>query len=118
MNILNDDILNNSQKDNNIPVDFIDDGNRYVIYADVCGIPKEDIDIGIKGQVLMINATREFGVKSGFHLSEIKTGKLCKVIELKSDIDIKKVTAEYNHGLLKIVIPKVKDENAVKIEIM
>ena len=51
-------------------------------------------------------------------MSEIKTGKLCKVIELKSDIDIKKVTAEYNHGLLKIVIPKAKDENAVKIEIM
>ena len=63
------DILNNSQKDNNIPVDFIDDGNRYVIYADVCGIPKEDIDIEIKGQVLMINATREF--------EELKAGFIC-----------------------------------------
>lgn len=117
MNILNDDILNNSQKDYNIPTDFIDDGTRCVIYADVCGIPKEGIDISVKGQVLMINANREFGVKSGFHLSEIKTGKLCKVIELKSDVDVKKITAEYSNGLLKIVIPKVKDENAIKIDI-
>lgn len=107
--------VNNSQKD--IPVNFIDDGDRYVIYADVCGIPKEDINISIKGQVLMINATREFEVKGGFQLSEIKTGKLCKVVELKSDIDVERVTAEYNKGLLKIVIPKEKDKNAVKIEI-
>jgi len=118
MNILNrDDNINNMQKDNNISVDFIDDGDYYIIYADLCGVTKEDIDIEIKGQVLMINAKREFEIKNGFHSSGIKTGKLCKVVELKSDIDVEKTVAEYNNGLLKIIIPKVKNENAMKIEI-
>ena len=114
-----DELVNNNENkhENKIPVDFIDDGNRYVIYADVCGVPKEKIDIQIKGQVLMIHAEREFEIKSGFHLSEIKTGMLFKVIELKPNVDVKNAVAEYNNGLLKITIPKIKDENAFKVEI-
>lgn len=112
-----EDIMNNVVKDNQIPIDFVDDGNRYVIYADMCGVAKEDIEIEIKGKVLMINAKREFGVKSGFHSSEIKTGNLCKVIELKSDIEPTKAVAEYNYGLLKIIIPKEQEHEAIKVKI-
>lgn len=112
-----EDLPNGNQKENHIPVDFIDDGDRYVIYADVCGVAKDKIDIEVKGQVLMIHAEREFEVKSGFHSSEIKTGKLFKVIELKPDAGIKKIVAEYNYGLLKITIPKIKDKNSFKVEI-
>jgi len=36
---------------------------------------------------------------------------------LKPNVDVKNAVAEYNNGLLKITIPKIKDENAFKVEI-
>lgn len=103
---------------NNIFTNFRDATDRYIIYADVCGVPKEEIDIQIEGQVLMIHAVRDFGVNTGFHTTdEIHNGNLCRVIELKSDLDINNVVAEYQHGLLKITIPKKKEKTTVKVKI-
>lgn len=104
-------------KKNDIPFVFIDNDDCYVIYADLCGIPKEKINVQIKGKVLMIEAERELGTKIGFHSDEIPIGKLCRVTELKTDVKVEDILAEYSNGLLKITIPKLKNMDTVKVEI-
>lgn len=110
--------MGDNNKDN-ILTNFIDDSNKYIIYADVCGVPKEEIKIQIKGRVFMIFANREFGAGStdGFHsLVQIKNGSLCRMIELQDNIDISNIIAEYKNGLLKVIIPKIK--NATEVDIV
>jgi len=50
---------------------------------------------------------------------EIKTNKVYKTINIPQNIDIKKATSKYNHGVLTVIIPKKRrhDVNLSKIEI-
>lgn len=108
-------MTNNTSKE--LLVSFTNDQNKYVIYADLCGVNKEDIHIEIKGRVLMIKAKRDFGMTNGFSKSEIAIGELFKIINLDDDIEREKTVAEYKDGLLKITIPKLKpDTYIVKIK--
>lgn len=112
---------NNMSKNNmhkyNIPISFYDDSSKYVIYCDLCGVNKSDIDVTLKGRVLAIKAKRDFGLNTGFKLSELAAGELFRLIELNEDVDVDSIVAEYNEGMLKITIQKLKSHDAVKIAI-
>lgn len=108
-------LRNNNSKE--ILTNFINGEKKYIVYADVCGVAKKDIEVKIKGKVLMITAKRELNTSNeGYHSSfEIKDGNLFKVIELEHDIDVQNSIAEYNNGLLKIIILKKEIENETNI---
>lgn len=93
-----------------IPINMEETTDNYYIYADACGTAKEDIQIELKGRVLTIKIKREFGRIDGYHINEISLGNLMKIIEFRDDIDKERVSASNENGLLKIIIPKRKDE--------
>ncbi|QUH22073.1 Hsp20/alpha crystallin family protein [Alkaliphilus sp. B6464] len=102
---------------NELMVSFTNDQDKYVIYADLCGVNKEDIHIEVKGRIMGIKAKRDFGITNGFSKTEIAIGELFKIINLEDDIEKEEIVAEYKDGLLKITIPKVKpDSYIVKVK--
>jgi HSP20 family protein len=44
------------------------------------------------------------------HWNEFRRNEVCRRIELPQEVDVKKVSAEFENGLLKIVAPKVTDK--------
>lgn len=59
--------------------------------------------ITISGEKARLNVEPE-----KFHRSERSTGKFCRTIELNTQIDPEKVSAEYINGILKITMPKAE----------
>ena len=87
--------------------DIIDLEDRIEIIGELPGINKEDIDVDFRGQYLRVKVLSK-PVKNEeykYLLQEIPSGCFYNKY-LISNIDIDGITASYENGLLKIVLPK------------
>ena len=76
-------------------------------------IKKEDLDIDIENDYLRINAKKFDETKEedkNFKHSEFSYGEFSRTIQLSEEIDIDKTEAKLEHGVLKIVAPKIYKE--------
>jgi HSP20 family protein len=92
-------------------IDIVEDGNDLVVTIDLPGFTKKDINLRIIGNVLSINAKREYEESLGIVYQRHRPTKLDKKIALPISIkDDEKVvaTAKYADGVvtLKVPIPK------------
>jgi len=103
--------------DISIPVKFIEKEDRYEVLAEIPGVEKENISIDINNDILTISAIKkEEKIKDSdkVHFSYIEYGEFKQSIKLPKDIDLENVEAEYENGILKIKLPKVKKEGNIK----
>ena len=105
----------------NPPMDFVENKDRYVLYADAPGMKKEDIDISFKDGILYVEGTREHekeigngGVK---YLLERRCGNFMRHFHLRVGIEEDKIEADYTNGVLKVTIPKSTKATARSIPI-
>lgn len=93
-----------------LKMDVKEDGQNYVVHAELPGIKKEDIHIAIDGGVVSITAERkqEKEVKEGERIlrSERYYGKVSRSFQLGQDIDEAKAVAKFNDGVLELTLPK------------
>ena len=92
-------------------IDIVEDGNDLVVTIDLPGYTKKDINLRIIGNILSINAKREYEESLGIVYQRHRPTKLDKKIVLPISIkDDEKVvaTAQYADGVvtLKVPIPK------------
>jgi HSP20 family protein len=92
-------------------IDIVEDGNDLVVTIDLPGFTKKDINLRIIGNILSINAKREYEESLGTVYQRHRPTKLDKKIVLPISIkDDEKVvaTAKYADGVvtLKVPIPK------------
>ena len=97
-----------------IDIDFIENKDTYFIKAIVPGIPKEDIIIEAGDNNITIEATfdsyfDEFKDDEEAELvaSSIKSGRCVKTVRFQNSIDLEKITAKFNNGIVFITIPKL-----------
>ncbi len=95
------------------PVDVYEtkDQQGYVVEASLPGVKPEDISITAIGDTLTISfATKgeEKVEKPNYVRRERYEGELRRTISLPTQIDPEKVQATYEHGVLKLVVPKVE----------
>lgn len=101
-------------------VDLSETTNEIVVRVEVPGMEKEDIDVSLEGKVLTVRGekkTEHEEKEENFHRVERKYGSFTRSIELPADVDVNKVKATYKGGVLKLNMPKVKSQNAKKIEV-
>ncbi len=88
--------------------DVEDKGDSYVLEAELPGMKKEDIDIQIENECLTISAVRkaeEEDKKRNYVKQERFYGSYSRSFDV-SGIDIDKIEASYNDGILTLVMPK------------
>jgi HSP20 family protein len=56
-------------------------------------------------------------VSAGYYYAERRIGAFTRVIPLQSEVDVKKASAKYKNGLLRVVLPKASHANARRIEV-
>lgn len=101
-------------------VDIYDDENRVVINAELPGIDKKDIVIDVKDRLLTLKGERstEKEVKEDkYHRRERAYGKFKRVFSLPAEVDPDKIKANFKDGILKIDIPKPKEQKPKKIAV-
>ncbi|WP_150460689.1 Hsp20/alpha crystallin family protein [Nesterenkonia ebinurensis] len=91
-------------------VDAHRDGENLVLQADLPGIdPENDISVELTGRTLTISGERR-SQNEAEGLREVRYGSFSRTVTLPADVDEGSITAEYTHGVLKVVVPGVYAE--------
>ncbi len=93
-----------------MPVEVTEKEKEYDIRAELPGVKKEDLDIDIDKNYLTIRAKKEEEVcedKNAYKKSEFRYGEFSRSVYLPQDIDMEKIDATLEHGVLKIKVPKL-----------
>ena len=80
----------------------------------------EDIKIDLNDSQLKVSGEREYETKSeneGWTHSERSFGSFQRMITLPKNIDSESLEANYNNGVLDVLIPKSAKSTARKIEV-
>lgn len=101
------------------PVDVYEDANGIVLYADMAGVSKERIDVRVEGDALIIEGEIGALFGGGLELShvEVAVPRYRRVFSLSKELDAQKVSAEYQHGVLKLRVPKVEHAQPRRIQV-
>ena len=93
-----------------VKVDVTESENAYMVKADLPGVDKQDIDVKIDGNVISISAKAERNkeLKEGERVvrSERYSGMISRSFSLECDIDENAATAQYQDGVLSLMLPK------------
>ncbi len=101
-------------------INLSEDNENYYLEALLPGVAEKDIDLSVTGNTLTLSGERvEEKAEEGrtWHRRERGSGKFLRTIELPSDIDGKKVSAEYRHGVLTVTMAKAESAKPKKIAI-
>jgi len=103
-------------------VDIYEEGNSIVLKADLPGLEKEDVDIHIADNILTVSGERkkeEKFEKGDYFRYERTHGSFYRRFELPTGIDVNKVKAHMENGVLELKLPRAEDatERSRKISI-
>jgi HSP20 family protein len=100
-------------------VSFEDDGNQFVLHADVPGLSEDDFQISLAGNTLTLRGERKLEVPEGYsaHRRERSPYRFAKSYELPARVDAEKVTATLKHGVLTLTLPKAAEAQARQISV-
>ena len=104
------DFSNNPAQPPAIKMDVKEDGDHYLVHAELPGVKKEDIHVVVEGNHVSITAEvkQEKEVREGERVlrSERYFGKVSRSFQLEQDIDDAKAAAKFNDGVLELTLPK------------
>ncbi len=101
-------------------VDIFDDGNNFVLSAELPGVSREDLDIDVKDNRLTIKGEKKLEnrtEKEGYLRVERSYGVFERSFFLDENVDRENIQAEYKDGVLRLVLPRKQDEPSKKIEV-
>ena len=93
-------------------VDINESSDTFIITADLPGIKKSDIKVKVEENILILNAERKIDKTSSdekYHFSERKSGTFSRSFKLPKSVKEEKITADFDNGVLSIIIPKAED---------
>ncbi|OGH98447.1 MAG: hypothetical protein A2104_09955 [Candidatus Melainabacteria bacterium GWF2_32_7] len=94
-------------------VELNEQNGNYQVKAELPGISKDDIDVEVGEDTVTIKAEtkkEEEEKKENTYRSELRYGKFIRTLELPSNIDNTKVSAEFKDGILTVTLPKTEEE--------
>lgn len=101
-------------------VDIFDDGNNFVLSAELPGVSREDLDIDVKDNRLTIKGEKKLEnntEKEGYLRVERSYGLLERSFFLDDNIDRENIQADYKDGVLHLTLPRKQEEPSKKIEV-
>jgi HSP20 family protein len=101
------------------PVDICESENEMVLFADMPGVPMENVEIDLDGDQLTIRgrALLGNGGNGALLLSEYRQGDYYRQFSLSKAIDRDKIEAMMKDGVLKVVLPKAEAVKPRKITV-
>jgi len=86
-----------------------EDNENYYIRAELPGITSNELDIQVAAEGVSISGERKIpaeGENVRYHRREREAGKFSRLISLPGKIDVNKVEASMENGVLKVTAPK------------
>jgi HSP20 family protein len=91
-------------------VNVFNDGEDFVVVAELPGVKKEDLDIQVHGDTLRIQGKTTIAYDAGasVHRRERAAGQFDRTLTLPTEIEAAKVSAEYRDGVLTLRLPRAE----------
>jgi HSP20 family protein len=101
-----------------MPVDVYRAGDEFVALIDVPGVNPESIEVTADEHVLTVKAERSETHQSADKLvTERRTGVFTRQLRLGDGLDVDRVQASYENGVLKVTIPVAEKAKPRKVQI-
>ncbi|WP_448721090.1 Hsp20/alpha crystallin family protein [Microbacterium natoriense] len=102
-----------------MPVDLFRDGEQYVLHADLPGVDPGSVDVDLDGSQLTIRAQRTADSREGVRwlARERGAGQFLRQFTLGEGVDLDKISASYESGVLSVIIPVSERAKPRKIDV-
>jgi len=101
-----------------MPVDLFRSGDHYVLLCDLPGVDPGSVDVGVDGRVLTIRAQRSARAEDVEWLSQERpTGTFVRQLTLGPGLDLDRIEAAYNDGVLSLTLPVAEQAKPRRIEV-
>lgn len=100
-------------------VDYREAESEYVFAFDIPGLTEADVELEVHGQVFAIRAERKHEAPEGFtaHRVERPSFRLAQSFTLPTRIDVERVTATLENGVLTVSLPKAAEAHPRRISV-
>ncbi len=104
-----------------LAVDVYETAETLVVKARTAGVNKEDLDVSISDGILTVSGTLSSGDDTdatNWHIQECYWGEFSRTVALPVQVKEDEAAASLKDGVLTIAFPKVKQEQAKKIQVL
>lgn len=101
-------------------VNIYDDGESFLVRAEIPGIDKDSLEITARGEQLTLRGERVIepaAAPASYHRRERESGQFRRVVTLPQQVDAGQVAATYRDGVLEVVLPRVTEAQPRKIQV-
>lgn len=92
-------------------IEIREDKNAMTVTAELPGLTAKDVDVNVDDGVLTISGEKQEEKKEGaedsqFYLLERRYGSFRRSFTLSNAVDVERISADFDNGVLKITLPK------------
>ena len=101
-------------------MDLVEDENAYTVRLDLPGMDSDDVRVEIEDNTLTISGEMGDTVEQEgdrYHYRERYTGAFQRSVRLPNTLDAEKIEANFENGVLNVVLPKRPEVQPRKIQI-
>lgn len=101
-------------------MDLVETDDRFVLRADLPGVPEEDVRVELDDRVLTISGERKAALErdhDGYRHIERAHGAFSRSLTLPEGVDPDGITARFEHGVLEVTVPKPEARKPRRIAI-
>ena len=94
-------------------VDIEETDKEIILTADLPDVDEKDLDVKVEDDVLTFKAERKFekeSNKENFHRLERAYGSFQRSFGLPEGVDVAKIAAKYDKGVLRVTLPKAPEK--------
>ncbi|HNS99193.1 MAG TPA: Hsp20/alpha crystallin family protein [Polyangiaceae bacterium] len=98
---------------------LVDEGNEYILRAEVPGLSEKDIKVTVHQDVLTLSGARESEAPEGYttHRRERQPLRFSRSFSFPSRVDLEKVKASVKNGVLTVHLAKVEEAQPRQIAV-
>ncbi|RJK97197.1 Hsp20/alpha crystallin family protein [Vallicoccus soli] len=101
-----------------MPMDLYRSGDHYVLHVDLPGVDPGSVDVGVDGRVLTVRAQRSpRGEDLEWLTQERPVGSFARQLTLGSGLDLDRIEATYEDGVLTVTLPVAEQARPRRIEV-
>jgi HSP20 family protein len=91
-------------------LNVFNDGDDFVVVAELPGVKKEDLDVQVSGDTLRLRGKKSvaYDEAASVHRRERAAGEFDRTLTLPDDVDAARVSAEYRDGVLTLRLPRAE----------
>jgi HSP20 family protein len=101
-------------------VDIREEKDRFILYADLPGVKKDDLRVEVEGDQLTLSATREQHAKDegkSLHSERYQRVHFVRSFSLGDSVDAEHIEGKLEEGVLRLSLPKLAKALPRRIEV-